>query len=141
MALPSISLGGEKMAKCVSLFVKLKRYRLVFDDPTVKKRSVDTLLEFFQDSRCDKLDVSDTIVYLRWNDDGKERTTEKVIRVSKISKWTVWDEICYVVWFPWGIRQRCRVDTADGKHYLVRFSDQTFAGFSLYEKALFEGEG
>lgn len=68
---------------------------------------------------------------------GQPVRTKAIIRVEKISpRWTLWDDMCYRLWIPWGIRQRYLIETTDKKRYVISFNRQDSKFFSPIEAAL-----
>lgn len=126
---------------------ELENWELVFspfnDDESCKK-FVCYLAEFIGEPQFTGHEnverLASVVIRANVRGSGQVVTTAHVSQITKLSKWTFIDRICYAIWFPWGIRQRYFVETTDRKRYVVTFSGLGRDTFRLIEAALHHEE-
>ena len=126
---------------------EIEEWELVFSpfsDDEACRKFVQYLAEFIGEPLFAAHEGVESLakVVIRGNVKGSSReiTTLRVSKITKLSKWTLLDRICYKLWVPWGIRQRYFIETIDRRRYVVEFNRQSQTTLRLIEAVLHEEE-
>lgn len=99
-----------------------------WDECEERIKFIRRFAKFIGESQTLVLDVEQYLTSLDMEgvspEDGRVIEVRRIVKVEKVSRWTLLDRICYLLWVPWGIRQKYIVHTKMKERYVLRFGEQ-----------------